>query len=169
MNRNLSLAMTLFALFTVGLSNLAWAGKDKGSCMGSLVNSNVIQSEFLAVAAKFLTSVKQRDFQTFERFFREDLEFTAILPGGKIINDVPAFMASQTSWFNGKTGSFDFMLQRAEATSDLGTAFAVVDYKNVDSSGKPFELEIYISFIFRKVDGNWFLVHDQNTVLREVK
>ena len=163
------LTVGLIILSVTAVGPFAWAGKRAESCMSSLMGSDKLQNEFREIAVKFLSSVKERDFSTFERFFRDDLAFTAVLPGGKIINDVPTFMASQSTWFNGKTGSFDFSIKRTEATSELGSVHAVVDYKNIDSAGKPFELEIYISFLFRKVGEKWFLVHDQNTVLREVK
>jgi ketosteroid isomerase-like protein len=166
---NYNFLLTLIFIWATNFSPKAWAGMSGEACMGSLLNSSAALNEFSQTATKFLTSVKERDFNTFKKFFREDLEFTAILPGGKVINDVSTFMASQSSWFNGKTGSFDFSFQRTEMSGDLGSAHATVDYKNVDAGGKPFELEIYITFLFRKVDGSWFLVHDQNSVLREVR
>ena len=169
MTHNSALGLTLVLILAMVSGPKAWAGKDKGTCMVSLMNPEVAKNEFHQMATKFLAAVRERDLGTFEQFFREDLEFAAILPGGKIINDVPTFMASQKPWFNGNTGSFDFSIQRTEVSADLGSAHVMADYRNVDASGKPFELEIYISFVFRKVDKKWFLVHDQNTVLREVK
>ena len=137
--------------------------------MNSLDPKIATEREFHAAVQAFLGAVKNRDFQAFERYFRTDLEFKAVLPGGKIFDDVPSFMASQMNWFNGKSGSFDFKVERTEVASDLGAAFAKVSYKDNDVKGNPFALEIYISFLFRRVDGQWFLIHDQNSVLRESK
>jgi hypothetical protein len=169
MKRVFTLALTIFPLLEGGLPSWAQETKKDGPCMSDLVNTSSDQEEFHGSVAAFLKSVKERDFSTFQKFFRNDLPFTAVLPGGKIIDDLPTFMASQSSWFEGKTGSFDYTVQRAESSSDLGSAHAIVDYKNIDANGKAFALQIYISFLFRKVDGDWFLIHDQNSVLREVR
>ena len=101
--------------------------------------------------------------------FAADLEFSAILPGGKIFRDVPSFLESQLPWFHGSAGSFEFTLERSEVSGDLGAVISKVEYRDVDAHGKPFALEISISFIFRRVKDRWFLIHDQNTVLRETR
>ncbi len=123
--------------------------------------------QFQSSVQALLDSVKSRDFSTFEKFFNRDLEFKAVLPGGKVFNDIPSFMASQADWFKGSTGNFDFELDRTELSGDLGAAFANVIYKNIDAKGESFSLEIYISFLFRRIGHQWFLTHDQNSVLKE--
>lgn len=127
------------------------------------------QEEFKTSALQFLNAVSERDYKTFLRYFREDIEFQAVLPDGKVFNDVSSFLESQKTWFEGTTGSFNFKLQKTVVSSELGAAFALINYKNVDASGVPFNLEIYTSFIFCNIDGNWILIHDQNTVLNAAK
>lgn len=127
------------------------------------------EAQFRAMAQAFLDAVKARDWNSFERYFNRDLAFCAVLPGAKVYKDVPSFLESQLTWFRGTTGSFDFLIERAEVSGDLGAAFARVEYKDVDPQNKPFAFEIFISFLFRRINDQWFLIHDQNTVLRETR
>ena len=123
--------------------------------------------EFHKTAENFLAAVANRDFETFQSFLRADLGFQAVLPGGVILDSVASFIENQKTWFSGTTGNFKYVIDRTEISVDLGTVHSKVHYSNVDAKGSPFELEIYITFVFRKIDGDWFLIHDQNTVMRE--
>ncbi len=112
-----------------------------------------------------MESVSKRDFETFETFFDRSLEFFAVLPGGRTFDSVDSFMESQTFWFNGTTGKFEYEIRNIQNSDDLGFAHVLVTYSNVDSENVPFILKIYISFNFKKKNGSWFLIYDQNTVL----
>ena len=127
------------------------------------------ETKFRSQVETFLNAVKNRDRTTFEKFFDHELEFTAILPGGRVFNDVPSFLESQADWFDGKTGTFNFLIERIQTSKNLGHALAKVKYQNVDQSGRPFTLDIHISFVFKKIKGKWFVIHDQNTVLKETR
>jgi len=52
-----------------------------------------------------------------------------------------------------------------ESASGLGVAVAKVLYRNVGADGKEFALNLFITLVFKQVDGRWFLVFDQNTVV----
>ena len=160
----------LFTILTIvmGFSFHAKA-MEPGECMKIMSGVSSEQSEFRSTVLEFLDSVKSRDFETFKKYLNEELEFKAILPGGKVFDSVRTFVASQADWFNGTTGRFEFSLERVEVSSDLGTAFAKAEYENLDANGKPFKLEIEFTFRFQRIGTQWFLIYDENRVLRDMR
>lgn len=138
------------------------------TCMTSLRNESPseLQTTFRAEAERFLRAVKTRDRATFDTFFDPRVAVTALLPGGKKFTDLASFLKSQDGWFAGTTGRFDAVIERTDASGDLGFLWARATYANSDDGG-PFELDIYLTFVFRRIDGRWFLTHDQNTVVSD--
>lgn len=141
---------------------------DEEKCMKSVRDEALSdqQSEFHREMERFLAAVKSRDRGTFNRYLDSRVFVTALLPGGKVFKDVEAFQRSQDGWFEGATGRFDYQIERTDSTGDLGFAWAKVTYANSDA-GTDFELGIYITFVFRRLDGRWYLTHDQNTVVSD--
>lgn len=86
------------------------------------------------------------------------------MPWSKEFHDVPSFLKSQGHWFEGKTGTWDYRILRLEASDEVGLCLGRADYANVDEKGVPFRLDIFITYVFRRRNGKWFLVHIQNTV-----
>ena len=118
-------------------------------------------------AERFLAAVKGRDEKAFDAFVDASAPLTALLPGAPPVTDASTFRRSQQSWFSGTTGRFDYAIERAEASGNLGFAWVRVTYANADPRGVPFRWTLYLTLVFRHRDGRWFLTHDQNTVVSD--
>lgn len=114
----------------------------------------------------FLDAVGTKDFSRFLGYMNPDLPFRAILPS-RIVNGYSDFVESQREWFRGETGTFEYQITGIESSGDLGVVYTMVNYSNLGPTGRSFALELFITFIFKKVATKWYPVFDQNTVLRE--
>jgi hypothetical protein len=131
-------------------------------------NEIILEAEFRRVFVEFLEAVKCRDGAKVMSFVRQDRLMTHVLPGPKILTDLDSYSESQRHWHDGKTGSWIYKIHALEVSSEMCFASVFADYKNVDQkTNVPFCLELYISYLFRKVDEQWFMVHSQNSVLKE--
>jgi hypothetical protein len=93
---------------------------------------------------------------------------THVMPGPIIITDLASYMEHQRQWHEGTTGNYDYKINSIEVGSTVAHASVFAIYENTDlKTEKPFHLDLYISFLFRFVDGRWYMVHSQNSVLKE--
>jgi ketosteroid isomerase-like protein len=116
-------------------------------------------------AMDYFKAVKNRDQSKFNQYFCFQVPFEAVLPKEKIVSGIDAFKESQRFWFEGISGSFEASLLIASWGLDLGYVATLAEYSNQDTNGNPFNKSIYITAIFKKFEGRWYLAHIQNTVL----
>ncbi len=167
--------MKLFLLLGMITISSAFAGGAEQSpgrlaglnCSGDLGEEtmSVFKKESLREAfERFLSSVKEKDFETFSTFFTDDLAFKVHLPGGRIIDNLPEFMESQRHYFGGTTGIFNYQVLEAVGDTETGKTAALVNYQNVDADGVPFKRVIRIEYRFQFRLDHWYLVHIENFV-----
>lgn len=48
----------------------------------------------------------------------------------------------------------------------MAYALINIDYNDCDEKGNLIKMNYFLNLIFRKYEGNWFLIHDQNTVYK---
>jgi hypothetical protein len=129
-----------------------------------------LKVEFKNSFMEYIEAVKSRNGKKVQEFFKRDLPMTHVLPGAKIYNDLESYLENQRHWHEGTTGSYDYKINNVNVSSDMGFASVFAQYVNIDPvSNKPFHLDLYISFLFRRVDGRWYMIHSQNSVLKEIK
>jgi hypothetical protein len=127
-------------------------------------SSNEDLEEFLGHAKTFLDSFIRRDKKTFVKYLNPKLEHFAVLPMGEFVG-VQAYVDSQEHWFNGTTGAFSYQFEHAYTSSDLAMFSIRAIYENLDEKNIPFRKEIIITNLYRKVEGSWFQIFSQNTVV----
>ena len=113
----------------------------------------------------FYRAVAEKNWEVFFNFLNSNLPFYASLPGSIEIQEVEKFKESQKPWFFSNTGTFDYQLVNIESISSL-EAMSIVDvvYANVDEQGIAFQKNIRIEMRWRKLDQNWYLIEDINTL-----
>lgn len=129
------------------------------------MDSSRSHNDFTTATILFLKSVRDRDLKTFQKYLNSDLPFYANLPGSRVFTNTSSFLESQMPWFNGKTGTFEFDIIHTSIFESEGTAQVKVKYQDIDASGKPFLLNLLITFKFTCIEGRWFLTHDENIIL----
>ena len=66
-------------------------------------------------------------------------------------------------WFEEENWRLSYKVVRKIRGTDLSMALVLVSYDEDDRNGKPYHLDHYLALTFQKEDGEWRLVHDQNT------
>lgn len=126
-------------------------------------NSN---EKFKMVISDFLTAVLDKNYLKFESYLHDELGIYAILPDGREYKTIEDFKDSQKKWFFGNTGEFTSEIKDYHTSGELGFSTMISNYKNRDETGENFDIDIYITLIFRHYEGKWYLIHDQNTILQ---
>ena len=125
--------------------------------------SNPMHETFDAAFNSFMKALATKDRATFQSFLAPDAFAQAILPPSRSYTSLAAYEASQDHWFESRTGSFEFKVIRTEEADRLAFGLVKATYSNVDTSGKPFTMELWISFVFRKSGNGWKMMFVQNT------
>ncbi|MCX7570210.1 nuclear transport factor 2 family protein [Tumebacillus sp. DT12] len=86
-----------------------------------------------------------------------------ILPNGKFINERQDFETFHKNWFSDPDWSMSYEVLKTVVSADMGMALLKILYKDIDPQGEPYEKRYYLSLVFQLQNGNWLLVHDQNT------
>lgn len=112
---------------------------------------------------QFMHALATKDRLTFNTFLDAKAFSLAILPPSRTFDSLRAYEASQDSWFKGTSGSFEYTVERAEEEAQLALGVVRAKYSNIDAQGKPFAMDLWISFVFKNIDNHWKLLFVQNT------
>ena len=113
-----------------------------------------------------LAALQGRDLPTFLSTLTAGPDLSLISPNGTLIAtraDVVRFMEG---WFADPDWRMEYEVLRVVETAAMGFAILLVDYTDLDSTGQPYALRYYLQLIFALEDGQWRLVHDQNTIIK---
>ncbi len=111
-----------------------------------------------------LGSIQQRNFDQFLSTLTTRDELTLLTLSGLLINWRKDFVETMTSWFADPDWRIQFETIRSYETAEMGFALIFVTYDDKDPQGIPYHLDYFLNLIFAKEDGEWRLVHDQNTM-----
>jgi uncharacterized protein (TIGR02246 family) len=117
-----------------------------------------------AVFAEHLKAVQSRDLVMLERTITSDEQLTLILPNGIHTATRRAYVDFHKEFFAARTWTIAF----EPVGRMVGGDFAVLTTKSLYQDvvdGKPYRSRSWVTFTFRKENGQWRLIHDQNTRL----
>lgn len=117
--------------------------------------SEFIKSLFEAIEKKDLPSIK--------KFLPHEGPLAVILNDGSVIEDVEDFLDFFEEWFHEDEWSMKHSQLLLEETAEMAFAVLVGDYASKDEDGNDFNVEVFTTCIIRKIDGEWKLVHFQQT------
>ncbi|TCP54458.1 ketosteroid isomerase-like protein [Tumebacillus sp. BK434] len=109
-----------------------------------------------------LNTMTEKDLAAFLATVHPE-NISLILPNGKLIDSRAEFETFHQNWFSDPDWSMHTELIKTSVTAESGVALLKVLYNDLDPQGQPYEKRYYLSLVFEKVNGNWLLVHDQNT------
>jgi ketosteroid isomerase-like protein len=108
--------------------------------------------------------IKSRDVEKLLSTISIDEEVSLILPNGAYFNGRSAFINLHTAWFADPDWQMNVKVLRTIETPEMGYAMILADYSDITLADQPYEKQHYLSLVFIKKEGEWLLVHDQNTV-----
>ncbi|WP_432147998.1 YybH family protein [Streptomyces sp. bgisy029] len=118
--------------------------------------------DFTTALDRHLAAVRARDLAAYMATVHD--EATVILPNGRTVTGAEAVRAFHQSWFADPDWTMETETVRTVVHQDTAVAVLDVHYRDLDEDGKPYALRYLLSLVFARADGNWLLVHDQNTL-----
>jgi len=117
-----------------------------------------------AVFAAHVKAVQSRDLPALERTITSGEQLTLILPNGTQTSTRQAYVDFHKEFFSTRTWTIQF----EPVSRSVGADFAVLTTKSLYQDvvdGKPYRSRSWVTFTFQKEQGQWRLIHDQNTRL----
>jgi len=111
-----------------------------------------------------LKAIAERDLAAFAEFLHPAHNCILIFPNGKLIEGYDDIINFHSEWFKDPDWHSDVQIVDIFDIGDIGYALLDTVYHDLDKDGKPYELKHFFSLLFRKVDGKWILIRDQNTL-----
>jgi uncharacterized protein (TIGR02246 family) len=126
--------------------------------------SSAAEQSLDALFAEHVKAVQSRDLPALERTITSGEQLTLILPNGTQTSTRQAYVDFHKEFFSTQTWTIQF----EPVSRIVGTDFAVLTTKSLYQDvvdGKPYSSRSWVTFTFRKEQGQWRLIHDQNTRL----
>lgn len=115
----------------------------------------------------FFDAIKQRDFGRLLSVVSIDEDVSLILLNGAYMSGRVPVTNLHSAWLADPDWLMDFKILRTVETSEMGFALLLVDYSDPTYGAQPYAQKHYLSLVFVKRGGKWFLTHDQTTVGQE--
>jgi len=120
--------------------------------------------DFEAALRRHLAAIERRDIDAFKSSVTTDDTLLTIAQNGHAFTTPEETIALHEDWFKRDDWSWKGEVVRTMVGADL--AAAVIRYVYQDTpDAKP--ISTWLTFVFRLEDGEWRLVHDQNTLITE--
>jgi uncharacterized protein (TIGR02246 family) len=117
--------------------------------------------DFHGAVERHLTAVGARDLKTYLATVHADVSL--VLPNGRLIEGRDQIEEFHRDWFDDPDWSWELTRLRSATAGDTGVALYQVVYHDLDGEGRPYEMRYLLGLTFARVDGEWLLLHDQNT------
>lgn len=120
------------------------------------------QSSLDETFAVHVAAVQARDMAGLERTITSGEALTLILPNGTRTDTREAYLAFHREFFTSSTWSIRFQVLSKVEGPDYGVITTRSFYSDTDN-GQPINTSSWVTFTFRRENGEWRLIHDQNT------
>ncbi|MBC2776425.1 YybH family protein [Parasphingopyxis marina] len=117
------------------------------------------ECDFDCTFERHMAAIQQGDFPAFEATITERPDFQLIYPGGERVEGLEAYMADMRE-FLALDFDFQYEIVEKQVTAEMGFALLDVTFA-VEGQDTP--SRFYLLLVFALQDGEWRLVHDQNT------
>ena len=131
--------------------------------MGILLVSCTAPEPFDRTFEAHMSAIQNRDFAAFSATITRQDSIIFILPNGALTESTSRYREMIKGWFEEENWRLSYKVVRKIRGTDLSMALVLVSYDEDDRNGKPYHLDHYLALTFQKEDGEWRLVHDQNT------
>ena len=150
---SLSVLLLVWAACTV--ANVCYAQPETGT-----VATHTDEERFVSTMRKHLDAVSNRDLATLQSTLSPDGKMQLILPDTEIMYSAEAFMNYHEEWFQDTTWTFETRLLNTEIGEKIGMAITEIVYREPDRNGKPYFNRMTVSYVLKKVAGQWYVIKD---------
>jgi len=124
----------------------------------------VTEQNIDALFAAHVKAVQSRDLPALERTITSGEQLTLILPNGTQTSTRQAYVDFHKEFFSTRTWTIQFEPVSRSVGADVAVLKTKSLYQDV-VDGKPYRSRSWVTFTFQKEQGQWRLIHDQNTRL----
>lgn len=114
----------------------------------------------IAVMEKHLKAVSNRDIETLASTLSPDGDMLLILPETEIIEKASGFIENQSEWFETTNWTFETKILHSEVGETVASMVVEAIYKEPERDEKPYFNRMHISYVLKKVKGDWFVIRD---------
>jgi hypothetical protein len=111
---------------------------------------------------KHFESIANRDLNAFKSHLTKNKSLYTIVQNGHAFTTPEEIVAVHAEWFKDHSWIWEGVVVHKVVGEDM--AMAVVKY-NYRTNAKDLPVESWLTYVFALEDGEWKIVHDQNTAL----
>ena len=119
---------------------------------------------------RFLSSLETKNLEEFKTFLHPDHDILIILPmehpRGPQIKGYKNVIEEIQKIFSNTDDKLSFKIETIEASEDLGFGAVEANIELHEKYKPKYNRKVYISYLFRRIQGDWIFIHDQNTILK---
>ena len=123
-------------------------------------------ANFSAALDRHIKAIQTRNLAEIEATITKGEELELIFPSGKRSNTRTAYMDFHRKWFADKSWRMSFKHTSMRVGNDVAYALYETSYTDSADDGNESTSHAWLHFIFRLENGEWRLVHDQNTAIK---
>lgn len=135
------------------------------ACQPSSENAAVKQApDFGTALANHFDAITSRDLAAYEKTITKGDALPVIFPGGSMVMTKEEVLAFHEDWFADPDWIMEAEVIKTYVSGNLAVATTKYKYRDT-ANGEP--RSRVLGLVFELQDGEWRLVHDQNTALNE--
>lgn len=115
---------------------------------------------------KYFTAMKERDLTLFLSLLKQDAGLCLIMPTGAMITGYDAVAEFHRDFFSDTDWSLTAEPVQVYESGCFGSCLSKINYQDLDQHGQPYQMKYYLYLLFEQVGDRWFLIHDQNTLIK---
>lgn len=165
MNLNRGIMLTIISTMIITFS----ACKPEGKVVSVSPSAEEIKAKqkqnsksFHTALRKHTKAISDRDLETLKTMMSPDGLMHLIRPSTAVVYTTDNYIRYHESWFQDPNWSIKFSITDSEVGEEVGMAITDVLYEVPDRNGKPYWNKMVISFVLKKMDGNWYVISDHS-------
>lgn len=131
----------------------------------SASSANARDYSLESVISTHLEAVSAKDLKTLRSTLTSGEILPVYFPNGRLTRTKAEYIAFHDAWFKEAGWTMTFSKPETIVTRDLALATVATRYDDI-IDGKAYWSENWLTLAFRREQGEWRLVHDQNTRIR---
>jgi uncharacterized protein (TIGR02246 family) len=123
----------------------------------------LLAADFDAALKLHLQAIQTRDLEGLMATVAEQPAPNLIFPNGQLLQGKPAFREVHVQWFADPNWRMDVSEVTRTTSADMASVLLRYTLRDHPEPGQGNPRSAFLLLVFQRIDGQWLLVHDQNT------
>ncbi len=133
------------------------------------LSSPLLAADFDATLKVHLQAIQDRDLEALMATVAEQPAPNLILPGGQLLQGKAAFRDLHVQWFADPDWRMHVSEVSRTASADMASVLLRYTLRDRPEPGQGNPRSAFLFLAFQRIEGDWLLVHDQNTRIPEAE